>query len=557
MSRLNPFKKFQQPKPEGPAYFASTWDKAETFTVVVLLLIAIERLGREDAEWVSRFQESVFRHFAIVEPIEQRTILEEVFRKREASDEFIFENVTRTLLPVEYASSSKKDIRMEILSDFLLICLGLFNTHQDIHSDSKREMRKHQEKENKIGEYDARSRAALFEVAKLLYIPVEYVHFTESIVSEELYMTKLLGQQAVNTMDETTKANIEAHSKRKKKWRWVATGVSAVVGATAIGLTGGLAAPLVAAGFGALGLGSVAMLASTTGVAVITSLFGIAGGGLTGYKVTRRMRNLREFYFKPISVTDQEPSIPSLSATIVISGYLRTLDDATFPWSQAFANTHSHRDIYSLIFESEELLSLGGALDMFLATKAASFTAKQILKHTAMAPLMASIALPMSLIKAGNLIDNPWITGMDKAKKAGLILADVLIERVQGNRPTSLVGYSLGALVIFECLLELANRKQYGLVDEVILLGAPINIDVKRWTAASSVVSRRFINGYSKNDWVLGFLFRIHNLNLNAAGLEPVKVPGIQSVDLTEVVSGHNAYLDNLDAILKHVGIDG
>ncbi|ORX84152.1 DUF726-domain-containing protein [Basidiobolus meristosporus CBS 931.73] len=221
-----------------------------------------------------------------------------------------------------------------------------------------------------------------------------------------------------------------------------------------------------------------------------------------------------------------------------------------------FANQPPH-DTYSLVFESQELLSLGNALDSFLATKAASMTAKQIIKHTAMAPLMASIALPMSLIKAGNLIDNPWITGIDRAKKAGLILADVLVERVQGHRPTSLVGYSLGALAIFECLVELANRGKSGLVDEVILLGAPITIDPKRWMAASSVVSRRFVNGYSKNDWVLGFLFRVHNLSLNAAGLEPVDIPGIRSVDLTEVVSGHNTYLDHLDIVLKHVEASG
>ncbi|ORX98333.1 DUF726-domain-containing protein [Basidiobolus meristosporus CBS 931.73] len=448
-----------------------------------------------------------------------------------------------------------RDLRMEVLWDFLLICLGLLDTHQERGTESRKEIKKHQEHENKVGEYDARSRAALFRLASILYLPAEYALHTEQRVAEALFLAKLSGQDPGDAMEETTKASVDARS-RKKKLRWIATGVSAVVGATAIGLTGGLAAPLVVAGVGALGLGGTAFLASTTGVAVISSLFGIAGGGLTGLKVTRRMRSLREFYFKPIHVTEQAPSTPSLNVTIVVPGYLRTLDDATFPWQMNFANQPPH-DTYSLVFESQELLSLGNALDSFLATKAASMTAKQIIKHTAMAPLMASIALPMSLIKAGNLIDNPWITGIDRAKKAGLILADVLVERVQGHRPTSLVGYSLGALAIFECLVELANRGKSGLVDEVILLGAPITIDPKRWMAASSVVSRRFVNGYSKNDWVLGFLFRVHNLSLNAAGLEPVDIPGIRSVDLTEVVSGHNTYLDHLDIVLKHVEASG
>jgi len=49
------------------------------------------------------------------------------------------------------------------------------------------------------------------------------------------------------------------------------------------GLTGGLAAPFVAAGAGAIiGGAGAAALGSTAGVAIIGSLFGVAGAGLTG-----------------------------------------------------------------------------------------------------------------------------------------------------------------------------------------------------------------------------------------------------------------------------------
>lgn len=50
-----------------------------------------------------------------------------------------------------------------------------------------------------------------------------------------------------------------------------------------LGLTGGLAAPLVAAGAGAIiGGAGAAALGSAAGVAIIGSLFGVAGAGLTG-----------------------------------------------------------------------------------------------------------------------------------------------------------------------------------------------------------------------------------------------------------------------------------
>lgn len=53
------------------------------------------------------------------------------------------------------------------------------------------------------------------------------------------------------------------------------------------GLTGGLAAPLVAAGAATvIGSAGAAALGSTAGIAVMASLFGAAGAGLTGKRVT-------------------------------------------------------------------------------------------------------------------------------------------------------------------------------------------------------------------------------------------------------------------------------
>ena len=80
-------------------------------------------------------------------------------------------------------------------------------------------------------------------------------------------------------------------------------------------LTAGLAAPLVAAGVGTTGLsGGAAVLGSATGIAVITTLFGAAGGGLMGYKMKRRIGGLEEFRFVPITMGE------SLHLAIAVSG---------------------------------------------------------------------------------------------------------------------------------------------------------------------------------------------------------------------------------------------
>jgi pimeloyl-ACP methyl ester carboxylesterase len=120
---------------------------------------------------------------------------------------------------------------------------------------------------------------------------------------------------------------------------------------------------------------------------------------------------------------------------------------------------------------------------------------------------MASLQLPIVLTKLSYLIDNPWSVSLDRANAAGLILADSLINRNLGVRPITLVGFSLGARLIFACLRELARKKAYGLVQNVYLFGSPIVAKRDEYLRARTVVSGRFVNGYATNDWILGTLF--------------------------------------------------
>ncbi len=117
---------------------------------------------------------------------------------------------------------------------------------------------------------------------------------------------------------------------------------------------------------------------------------------------------------------------------------------------------------------------------------------------------MASLQLPIVLTKLSYLIDNPWTVSMGRANAAGLILADSLIDRNLGARPITLVGFSLGARVIFACLRELARKGAYGMIQNVYLFGSPVVNSKDEYFRARSVVSGRFVNGYASNDWILG-----------------------------------------------------
>ena len=57
------------------------------------------------------------------------------------------------------------------------------------------------------------------------------------------------------------------------------------------------------------------------------------------------------------------------------------------------------------------------------------------------------------------------------------------------------------------------------------------------------------MNGYSRSDWLLKFLYRTVNLTFNVAGLTGVNVPLVENVDLTGVVNGHFQYPNKLGHI--------
>ncbi|KAJ5179488.1 hypothetical protein N7492_002698 [Penicillium capsulatum] len=135
-------------------------------------------------------------------------------------------------------------------------------------------------------------------------------------------------------------------------------------------------------------------------------------------------------------------------------------------------------------------------------------------------------------------------------------MADSLRERNLGNRPVTLLGFSLGARVIFSCLKELADKGAHGLIQNAYLFGAPVVASKDDYLKARSVVSGRFVNGYSKNDWILGYLFRATSGGImRVSGLAPVEgIYGLENFDLTEMVNGHMDYRAAMPRILREVG---
>ncbi|MBA0803034.1 hypothetical protein Gohar_013286 [Gossypium harknessii] len=266
--------------------------------------------------------------------------------------------------------------------------------------------------------------------------------------------------------------------------------------------------------------------------------------------MARRTGNIDEFEF--IAIGDYHNQ-GRLAVEILISGFVFSKEDYVRPWEGQIDNMER----FVLLWESRNLIAVSTAIQDWLTSSIALELMRQGAMMTVLSSLVAALALPAVLLSATNFIDSKWSIAVDRSDKAGRLLAEVLLKGYQGNRPVTLIGYSLGARVIFSCLQALSETERNAeLVERVVLLGAPIAIKDENWEAARKMVAGRFINAYSTKDWMLGVAFRASLLTNGLAGLQPVDVQGIENVDVTDTIEGHSSYLWSTRKILERLELE-
>jgi hypothetical protein len=200
------------------------------------------------------------------------------------------------------------------------------------------------------------------------------------------------------------------------------------------------------------------------------------------------------------------------------------------------------------------LLDMGKSLESMVSSAVWDVASREVISRTVFASLMFAM-WPIALLQLSKIVDNPFNVAKSRADKAGLVLADAIINKVQGERPVTLIGYSMGARLIYSCLMSLAERRAFGLVESAVLIGAPAPSDASVWRAIRSVVSGRLVNVYSEKDYVLAFLYRTSSIQFGVAGLEAVDgARGVENVDASATVTGHLRYPLLVGTILENIG---
>ncbi|KAK1674425.1 hypothetical protein BDP55DRAFT_694805 [Colletotrichum godetiae] len=409
-----------------------------------------------------------------------------------------------------------------------------------------------------LEQYTAFSRVFMLKLASSLHLTLRF--FQE----DEVRVARGLGKTVQEVNADEVVEDKSAENKSTRRWK---VGLAGAAGAAIIGVTGGLAAPLVAAGIGTVmggvGLGSTAAAGllgtlAQSGV-VVGSLFGIYGARQTSKMMDQYARDVADFAFLPLhgEMRDEyrdAKEIPSkdrrLRVVLALSGWLTQKEDVVNPW-----RCIGHQgEVYAVRWEVANLMNMGNSLETVIKSTAWSVAKKEIITRTIFASLMSAM-WPIGLLKVSKVIDNPWSVGMVRAEKVGMILAEAISRKVQGDRPVSLIGYSLAARAIYTCLMVLAERRQFGLIESVVMIGTPAPSESRVWLALKSVVAGRLVNVYSENDYILGFLYRTSNLQFGVAGLQPIQgAEGVENYDVSSMVSGHLRYQYMIGTILKNIG---
>eukprot|EP00596_Hydrurales_sp_CCMP1899_P009656 CAMPEP_0119039724 /NCGR_PEP_ID=MMETSP1177-20130426/9349_1 /TAXON_ID=2985 /ORGANISM="Ochromonas sp, Strain CCMP1899" /LENGTH=1234 /DNA_ID=CAMNT_0007003937 /DNA_START=150 /DNA_END=3854 /DNA_ORIENTATION=+ len=117
-------------------------------------------------------------------------------------------------------------------------------------------------------------------------------------------------------------------------------------------------------------------------------------------------------------------------------------------------------DLHILKWETQLQMDLGASITTTWRAMGKQ-AAKDALSSFIFIAMSAAVVIPSICLSLTNMVFSLWAAAIARADQAGIVLARALAERPAGSPPVTLVGYSLGARVIFSCLQELADM-QFG-----------------------------------------------------------------------------------------------
>ncbi|UNI20094.1 hypothetical protein JDV02_006218 [Purpureocillium takamizusanense] len=406
-----------------------------------------------------------------------------------------------------------------------------------------------------LQDYNANARVFLLNLTSALNLSLAIYH------GEELRISQALAKLALEYAPRDEAGQRVEEQKGPKRWK---------VGFTSPSPNSTIASALKAEGIGTINDGLTLSVATIAGLLGPLGEYGHLLGNMFGINAVRPTSKLLEACGKDVSdfaflrlhdpanseyrdMKETPAAGRRLRVVLAMSGCYSETEDLVRPWRFLGQQTES----YAVRWDVTSLTNLGSAVETVIKSTAWANAAKEIRSRSLFASLLHN-SWPVALLKVSKIIDNPWNWGMVRAEKVGALLADALVRhKFQGERSVSLIGYSLAARAIYTCLMVLAERRQFGLIDSVVLIGTPAPSESRVWLTLKSVVSGRLVNVYSEHDYMLGFLYRTSNVHFGVAGLQEIQgANGVENHCVKYLPRGHLGYQVLTGQILKDIGWD-
>jgi hypothetical protein len=259
----------------------------------------------------------------------------QVAATEQASSITMLTAVSRSMNPLKSAEELALKIRCKLNQETALeqYCMLFLLCFQPVRATTKGNQNKKELAQiYQHVQFNARTSVIFRRLAFLLRIKLSTVAALEESAIDHWkqlqqgpHASNAVSSNAASTT--TTTTNNSKRDRRKGIIRGLKIGAAATGAGVLLGVTGGLAAPALAAGLAHIGLGAAAAVTTT---ATVAAFLGAGGAGLAGYKMNRRTKGVKHFEFQRINMTiDDQPGggkpeeHNGMTVYICVSGYLR------------------------------------------------------------------------------------------------------------------------------------------------------------------------------------------------------------------------------------------
>lgn len=225
-------------------------------------------------------------------------------------------------------------------------------------------------------------------------------------------------------------------------------------------------------------------------------------------------------------------------AIITISGFWSEGEDNIKNWQHSITKAFPNQEWFHLEWNTRKKPMNKLSIDK-------SIKSEQITKYNRYVKIYTFARKYLSIVNLA--INNDWHLSVRNSKHAWQFLADILT--ACGHKEFILVGHSLGARVIHNCLEHITSKNIESNINDVFLLGGAVNSRNKKWENAIRSIKNSAYNYYSKNDGVLKEIYGAVMIDDYPIGLHGVNLSKFKNIDASKYIKGHTEYIPNFHII--------